>query len=86
MKKGQKHQNVMAFKLKYHQDKIDLKERTPLNNLCDRCHEILAWRLNFGKYKKMSQPAKCHSCGLCVVTRTYCAHCDRCSSARAVCA
>ena len=85
MRKPQKYQNKKAFKLEFAQDKIDLRDNVPLNNLCDRCYDIIAWKLNFGKYRKMGTPGKCHSCLKQVVIKSYREHCDRCSNEKMIC-
>ena len=61
--KQPKYQNDTEYKLRYKQHLIDLKETTSKHKLCKRCYEIVEWKLKFGKYKKLTQPGKCQSCG-----------------------
>ena len=85
MKKPQKYQNKVAYKVKFHKDKEELQKRTPLNNLCDRCFEVLQWKLTFGKYKKMTNVSKCVRCNLKVIFKSYRSVCEKCSTDQRVC-
>ncbi|XP_047379769.1 uncharacterized protein C9orf85 homolog isoform X2 [Sciurus carolinensis] len=57
----QKHQNTFSFK----NDKFDKSAQTKKINqklhdgLCQRCKEVLEWRVKYNKYKPLSKPKKC---------------------------
>ena len=56
----QKHKNTKAFKNDLHDTSITTKK---INNLefygiCDRCKEIIDWKVKYKKYKLLSTPKK----------------------------
>ncbi|XP_076417301.1 uncharacterized protein C9orf85 homolog isoform X2 [Peromyscus maniculatus bairdii] len=57
----QKHQNTFTFK----NDKFDKSVQTKKINaklhdgVCQRCKEVLEWRVKYSKYKPLSKPKKC---------------------------
>nr|XP_055206760.1 uncharacterized protein C9orf85 homolog isoform X3 [Gorilla gorilla gorilla] len=57
----QKHQNTFSFK----NDKFDKSVQTKKINaklhdgVCQRCKEVLEWRVKYSKYKPLSKPKKC---------------------------
>ncbi|XP_038940247.1 uncharacterized protein C9orf85 homolog isoform X4 [Rattus norvegicus] len=56
----QKHQNTFTFK----NDKFDKSVQTKKINaklhdgVCQRCKEVLEWRVKYSKYKPLSKPKK----------------------------
>ncbi|XP_047555726.1 uncharacterized protein C9orf85 homolog isoform X3 [Lutra lutra] len=56
----QKHQNTFSFK----NDKFDKSVQTKKINaklhdgVCQRCKEVLEWRVKYSKYKPLSKPKK----------------------------
>lgn len=59
---------------------------TSLHNLCSHCHEIVNWKLQFGKYKKLTQPGKCNICQLKSIVNSYRNICDPCAKTHKKCA
>ena len=61
-KKGQKHQNTYT----YHHNKGSLISRkilsSPLDLLCERCLEILSWKVKYNKYHPLKTPGKYNQC------------------------
>uniref|UniRef100_A0A8B9YKJ1 Chromosome 9 open reading frame 85 n=1 Tax=Bos mutus grunniens TaxID=30521 RepID=A0A8B9YKJ1_BOSMU len=59
----QRHQNTFSFK----NDKFDKSVQTKKINaklhdgVCQRCKEVLEWRVKYSKYKPLSKPKKCYS-------------------------
>ncbi|XP_045436076.1 uncharacterized protein C9orf85 homolog isoform X2 [Pipistrellus kuhlii] len=57
----QRHQNMFSFK----NDKFDKTVQTKKINakvhdgVCQRCKEVLEWRVKYSKYKPLSKPKKC---------------------------
>ena len=61
-KQGQKHQNAFAFKHNKN-SKLTIKiKKSPLDNLCKRCFDILEWKITYRKYKPLTAAAKCNTC------------------------
>ena len=79
-KRGQKHQNVTKFKLN---DESKLTKRimkTPLDHLCQRCHDQIKWKIDYKKYKPLSQPGKCVECKNRNILKAYRTLCDACAT------
>ena len=78
-KKGQKHQNSYT----YHHNKGSLISRkilsSPLDLLCERCLNILAWKLKFNKYHPLKTPCKCNQCQEKSIYKAYRTICDGCA-------
>ena len=79
-KKGQKHQNTYS----YHHNKGSLISRkilsSPLDLLCDRCLDILAWKVKFNKYHPLKNPGKCNQCLGKNIYKAYRTMCDSCAT------
>jgi len=79
-KKGQKHQNTYT----YHHNKGSLVSRkilsSPLDLLCERCLEILSWKVKYNKYHPLKNPAKCNQCLGKNVYKAYRTICDSCAT------
>ena len=78
-KKGQKHQNTYT----YHHNKGSLISRkilsSPLDLLCERCLDILSWKVKFNKYHPLKNPAKCNQCLGKNIYKAYRTICDSCA-------
>lgn len=57
----------------------------PVTNLCERCIEQVEWKRKYGKYKKLTTPAKCKACHGRKVKTAYRSLCDKCASEKQVC-
>ena len=79
-KKGQKHQNTYT----YHHNKGSLISRkilsSPLDLLCDRCLDILSWKVKFNKYHPLKNPGKCNQCLGKNIYKAYRTICDSCAT------
>ena len=79
-KKGQKHQNTYT----YHHNKGSLISRkilsSPLDLLCDRCLDILSWKVKFNKYHPLKNPGKCNQCLGKNIYKAYRTICDLCAT------
>ena len=80
-KKGHKpaHQNSFAFR---HNPKSKLTAKilsSPNVGLCQKCHDKIAWRKQYRKYKPLSQPSTCYLCNRRNVTAAYHNICDDCA-------
>ncbi|XP_075067082.1 uncharacterized protein C9orf85 homolog [Mixophyes fleayi] len=84
----QKHRNVTVFK----NDKYDNSSQTKKINckqhdgVCQRCKEVLEWRVKFSKYKSLSQPKKCVKCLQKTVKDAYHIICRPCALQLELCA
>ena len=79
-KKGQKHQNTYT----YHHNKGSLISRkilsSPLDFLCERCLDILSWKVKFNKYHPLKNPGKCNQCLGKNIYKAYRTICDSCAT------
>jgi hypothetical protein len=79
-KKGQKHQNTYT----YHHNKGSLISRkilsSPLDLLCERCLNILAWKVKYNKYHPLKTPGKCNQCTEKCIYKAYRTICDGCAT------
>lgn len=84
----QKHQNTFTFK----NDKFDKSVQTKKINaklhdgVCQRCKEVLEWRVKYSKYKPLSKPKKCVKCLQKTVKDSYHIMCRPCACKLEVCA
>ena len=79
-KKGQKHQNTYT----YHHNKGSLISRkilsSPLDLLCERCLNIVAWKVKYNKYHPLKTPGKCNQCTEKCIYKAYRTICDGCAT------
>ena len=85
-KKSQKYHNKTGFKLKFKTDKINLRENTNIDRVCERCYEKIQWKLKFGKYKPLKNPGKCQKCERKKVIKPYRILCNSCADENKACA
>ena len=59
-KKGQKHQNISAYKNdKYGAGRtVQALNSMTVSNVCQRCKNKIEWRIKFNKYTPLSAPRK----------------------------
>lgn len=83
----QKHQNRTVFKNNLH----DTSKKTKfLNNLevrgvCERCKEIIEWKIKYKKYKPLTAPKKCVQCNEKKIKHAYHVLCFDCANNKNVC-
>ncbi|XP_076855151.1 uncharacterized protein C9orf85 homolog [Brachyhypopomus gauderio] len=86
--RSQKYQNTTAFK----NDKYGASPRVKKANakvhdgLCQRCKEILEWKVKYNKYKLLTQPRKCVKCLQKSVKDAYYIMCKPCALKLELCA
>jgi len=65
-KKGApKHKNKEAYKVdkwKKNDKKIVALKNMQVINCCAKCTAVIEWKIQYGKYKTLTQPAKCLDC------------------------
>ncbi|XP_783750.2 uncharacterized protein C9orf85 homolog [Strongylocentrotus purpuratus] len=85
--KPPKHVNKMGFKNSMHdtsQRTKDLNEMI-ISGVCQRCKDILAWKIKYKKYKASTQARKCTKCQQKRVKDSYHIICKVCCEAEGVC-
>uniref|UniRef100_A0A1I8HSX3 DUF2039 domain-containing protein n=1 Tax=Macrostomum lignano TaxID=282301 RepID=A0A1I8HSX3_9PLAT len=84
----QKHQNSHAFKNSIHDTSQRTKTVNQLNFgglTCQRCKDILDWKVKYKKYKLPTQPRKCVRCEKRCIQSAYFTVCQSCARERAEC-
>lgn len=63
-KRPQRHQNSTSFKNDLHDKSTRIKNLNALaiNEVCQRCHDVIEWKIKYRKYKALSQPRSCNIC------------------------
>jgi len=84
----QKHQNQSQWKAnKFKTDPLTkLLENITITNCCPKCTDVIEWKVKYGKYKPLTQPAKCVKCGGRRVKSAYQIVCVPCVEETGVCA
>lgn len=59
--RAQKHKNTSAFRNNMHDNSAKQKSLNSLtfDDTCDRCSQILQWKVQYRKYKPLNHPKKC---------------------------
>ncbi|KAJ0043757.1 hypothetical protein Pint_18978 [Pistacia integerrima] len=87
-----KHQNQYAWKpnagVKINEKEVGGKLRpySEITGVCQRCKEQIDWKRRYGKYKPLTEPAKCQSCSKRAVRQAYHSLCTGCAKEQNVCA
>ncbi|KAF2313689.1 hypothetical protein GH714_012744 [Hevea brasiliensis] len=87
-----KHQNRYAWKPKaghkINETEVGGKLRpySEITGVCPRCKEQIDWKRRYGKYKPLSEPAKCQRCSKRAVRQAYHNLCSACAKEQNVCA
>ncbi|XP_004591902.1 uncharacterized protein C9orf85 homolog isoform X2 [Ochotona princeps] len=86
--RSQKYQNVFAFKNDRHDKSVQTKKINAKlhEGVCQRCKEVLEWRVKYSKYKPLSKPKKCVKCLQKTVKDSYHIICRQCACELEVCA
>lgn len=63
-KRPQAHQNSTSFKNDLHDNSTRTKALNAMNinEVCQRCHDVIEWKIKYRKYKALSKPASCNIC------------------------
>ncbi|KAK9038990.1 hypothetical protein V6N11_023830 [Hibiscus sabdariffa] len=87
-----KHQNSYAWKpnagVKINEKEVGGKLRpyAEITGVCPRCREQIDWKRRYGKYKPLTEPAKCQLCTKRNVRQAYHNLCSGCAKEQKVCA
>ncbi|KAM8960563.1 uncharacterized protein C9orf85 homolog [Pelodytes ibericus] len=84
----QKHRNLTVFKNdKYVSSHLTKKLNTKSHDgVCQRCKDVLEWRVKFSKYKPLTQPKKCVKCLQKTIKDSYHIICKPCAIRLEFCA
>ncbi|KAL0979654.1 hypothetical protein UPYG_G00187850 [Umbra pygmaea] len=83
----QKHQNTAAFK----NDKYGATVQVKIANskvhdgLCQRCKDVIEWKVKYNKYKTLTQPRPCVKCSQKTVKDSYHVICKPCALKLEIC-
>ncbi|KAF7136068.1 hypothetical protein RHSIM_Rhsim08G0075900 [Rhododendron simsii] len=86
------HQNKFAWKpnqgVKINETEVGGKFRplSEVTGVCPRCKDQIEWKRKYGKYKPLSEPAKCQRCSKRAVRQAYHNLCTACAKEQKVCA
>lgn len=85
--RSQKYQNRHAFKNNLHDtsQKTKFINSIDVANVCERCKNIIEWKIKYKKYKPLKAPTKCIKCEQKVVKRAYHMTCGPCAKEQEVC-
>ncbi|KAF7687628.1 uncharacterized protein C9orf85 homolog [Silurus meridionalis] len=86
--RAQKFQNATAFKNDKYGASPQVKKANAKvhDGVCQRCKEILEWKVKYNKYKSLTQPRKCVKCLQKTVTDAYYVMCRSCALQLQLCA
>lgn len=84
----QKHQNRTAFKNNLHDTskKTKVLNSLEVKGVCQRCKDVIEWKIKYKKYKPLTVPAKCVGCSQKAVKYAYHILCIKCATEKKVCA
>ncbi|CAH9102114.1 unnamed protein product [Cuscuta epithymum] len=87
-----KHQNSFAWKpnggKKINESELGgrFKPYSEITGVCARCKGQIDWKRKYGKYKPLTEPAKCQKCSKRNVRQAYHNICNGCAKEHNVCA
>ncbi|XP_053181424.1 uncharacterized protein C9orf85 homolog [Scomber japonicus] len=83
----QKHQNTFAFRNDKYGATVQVKKAKSKihDGLCQRCKDVLEWKVKYNKYKTLTQPKKCVKCFQKSVKDAYHIICKPCSIQLDIC-
>lgn len=83
----QKYQNNFAFKNSLHDTSKKTKtiNSIQVSNVCERCKQIIEWKIKYKKYKPLKAAGKCNKCEQKTVKHAYHTMCGPCAKERKVC-
>ncbi|CAN4079484.1 unnamed protein product [Withania somnifera] len=87
-----KHQNKIAWKpnagIKINETEVGGRFRplSEITGVCPRCKDQIDWKRKYGKYKPLTEPAKCQKCSKRNVRQAYHNLCTGCAKEHKVCA
>ncbi|XP_028963721.2 uncharacterized protein [Malus domestica] len=92
MMNGGRHQNKFAWKpnlgVKINETEVGgrFQPLSEITGVCQRCKEQIEWKRRYGKYKTLTEPAKCQRCTKRAVRQSHHKLCPACAKEQGVCA
>uniref|UniRef100_A0AAQ4RKV2 Chromosome 9 open reading frame 85 n=1 Tax=Gasterosteus aculeatus aculeatus TaxID=481459 RepID=A0AAQ4RKV2_GASAC len=85
--RGQKHQNISAFRNDKYGATVQVKKANSKihDGLCQHCKGVLEWKVKYKKYKTLTQAKKCVKCSQKTVKDAYYIICKPCSLQLEIC-
>jgi len=84
-KKGQRYQNVWAYKHNPNSMLTRKIIKSPLDNLCEHCYDVMEWKIKFRRYKPLTVPARCNLCDKKQIFKAHRTICDICATTKKLC-
>ncbi|CAL8346955.1 unnamed protein product [Lota lota] len=86
--RAQKHQNTVAYRNDKYGATVQVKKANSKvhDGLCQRCKDVLEWKVKYNKYKSLTQAKKCVKCSQKNVKDAYHIMCKPCSIQLKLCA
>lgn len=87
-----RHKNKYAWKpnagVKINETEVGGRFRplSEITGVCPRCKEQIEWKRRYGKYKPLTEPAKCQRCTKRAVRQSHHKLCQPCAKEHGVCA
>jgi hypothetical protein len=85
-RKPQKYQNSYTYQHNKNSKLTCKIAALPIEDLCQRCTEILEWKKKYRKYKSLTVPKKCIKCAQKTIHEAYHVICNSCSNKDHICA
>jgi len=85
--RAQRYQNKTSFKNNLYDTSKKTKDINGLkiSAVCEKCKNIIDWKIKYKKYKPLTVPRKCNICGEKSVKKAYHTICDGCVVSTNVC-
>ncbi|EGR34012.1 hypothetical protein IMG5_027100, partial [Ichthyophthirius multifiliis] len=83
---GQKYQNKHAFKIIFDTQAVVTHQKVCLDYLCQKCIEVIKWKMQYNKYKKATSESRCSKCQQKNIFKSYRHCCDVCAKQLKICA
>ena len=83
----QKHQNKTSFKNDLHDTRKIIKQLNNMEHigLCEKCKDVIAWKIKYKKYKPLTVPKKCVFCEKKNIKTAYHIVCMDCGKEKNIC-
>lgn len=84
--RAQAHQNRFAFHHNKNSKKTrEIAAKVTVDDLCAKCAAKIEWRVQYRKYKMLTQPRRCNICQEKNVKKAYRTLCEGCAKEKQCC-
>lgn len=80
----QKHQNHTQWKSN-HPHKTTFSAKPEKGTICQKCLQIIQWKIKYNKYKPLTKAKKCTKCEQNTIKHAYHTVCNDCSHMKNLC-